>query len=583
MHTTDLLTVGEVSRRSGFAPSALRYYERQGLITATRTGGGQRRYERSVLRRLAFIRAARNVGLSPGRGRRGARRRCPTRRTPTRADWTRLSRGLAGAARRADRGARGAARRAGLVHRLRLPVAAHAARSPTRRPGGRSAVPARRSSPARSAASGTPGDIASATPGDGPHRRCTLDGRPLVTQREQISPWRPSSRGGSHGYVRYMRAPDSLELRRLALAVSVLDDVDIVPLDDGLLLSGVTPVEVSWRELRRALAGADPDGRRRAGPRPRLAARPPDRRGHPSRRAASDLARPVGLPVDHPLYPGLDWVRHRVLGDASTSASASSGSAPTRTRSSSCRRVPSMRRASTRRRGGPRRSTTWSGWVPSPRSACRDDPTLRPIGDCDVVTLLGSQHLAHGPWRPGRDRHARGRRPDAPTRVAGPHPHRPGLHSGGRRRHRRRRSAGSRGRCCSLPTRSRWRSTVAGRPRSCCATRRSSRRTCGRCSSADRVGPGTRQDGARGPRRDALCAPPSLLSEHGIAHFDGPGGSQAPRRWPMRSPGRWSPALPTAGRSRPPSSGPTTWSCGARGRSPTCSAPTPAAWCSAAR
>ncbi|MGH8938754.1 MAG: MerR family transcriptional regulator, partial [Actinomycetes bacterium] len=64
METTDLLTVGSVSARSGFAPSALRYYERLGLVSATRTSGGQRRYERNVLRRLAFIRAARNIGLS---------------------------------------------------------------------------------------------------------------------------------------------------------------------------------------------------------------------------------------------------------------------------------------------------------------------------------------------------------------------------------------------------------------------------------------------------------------------------------------------------------------------------------------
>ena len=64
MKTTDLLTVSEVAARSGFAPSALRFYEAQGLLSAARTSGGQRRYERSVLRRLAFIRAARNIGLS---------------------------------------------------------------------------------------------------------------------------------------------------------------------------------------------------------------------------------------------------------------------------------------------------------------------------------------------------------------------------------------------------------------------------------------------------------------------------------------------------------------------------------------
>lgn len=85
------LTVGEVAARSGFAPSALRYYESEGLIAAERTDGGQRRYERSVLRRLAFIRAARHVGLSLDEVR-DALATLPQSRTPTRADWARMSR-----------------------------------------------------------------------------------------------------------------------------------------------------------------------------------------------------------------------------------------------------------------------------------------------------------------------------------------------------------------------------------------------------------------------------------------------------------------------------------------------------------
>jgi MerR family redox-sensitive transcriptional activator SoxR len=91
MRTTDLLTVSEVAGRSGFAPSALRFYEREGLLRATRTAGNQRRYERSVLRRLAFIRAARNVGLSLEEVA-AALATLPDGRAPTRADWTRLSR-----------------------------------------------------------------------------------------------------------------------------------------------------------------------------------------------------------------------------------------------------------------------------------------------------------------------------------------------------------------------------------------------------------------------------------------------------------------------------------------------------------
>lgn len=87
----DLLTMAEVVRRSGFAASAVRYYESQGLVPATRTSGGQRRFQRSVLRRLAFIRAASNVGLSLEEIR-GELERLPSGRTPTKADWNRISR-----------------------------------------------------------------------------------------------------------------------------------------------------------------------------------------------------------------------------------------------------------------------------------------------------------------------------------------------------------------------------------------------------------------------------------------------------------------------------------------------------------
>lgn len=92
MKDTDLLTVAEVAKRSGYAASALRYYEREGLVSAHRTGGGQRRYERHVLRRLAFIRAARHVGLSLDEIR-DALGTLPESRTPTKSDWARISRG----------------------------------------------------------------------------------------------------------------------------------------------------------------------------------------------------------------------------------------------------------------------------------------------------------------------------------------------------------------------------------------------------------------------------------------------------------------------------------------------------------
>jgi MerR family transcriptional regulator, redox-sensitive transcriptional activator SoxR len=90
MQSRDLLTVSEVANRSGIAPSAIRFYDKEGLITATRTSGGQRRFERNMLRRLAFIRAARNVGLTLDEIA-TALETLPEGRTPTRADWARLS------------------------------------------------------------------------------------------------------------------------------------------------------------------------------------------------------------------------------------------------------------------------------------------------------------------------------------------------------------------------------------------------------------------------------------------------------------------------------------------------------------
>jgi MerR family transcriptional regulator, redox-sensitive transcriptional activator SoxR len=87
---TDELTIGEVSARSGVAPSALRFYERRGLIGATRSDGNQRRYDRSVLRRLAFIQAGRAAGISLQRiG--AALDSLPQGRPPGRRDWERLS------------------------------------------------------------------------------------------------------------------------------------------------------------------------------------------------------------------------------------------------------------------------------------------------------------------------------------------------------------------------------------------------------------------------------------------------------------------------------------------------------------
>lgn len=87
----ELLTIGEVAARSGVPHTALRFYEDRGLLVAHRSPGNQRRYPRSVLRRLAFIRAAQRVGLSLEQVSE-ALSTLPADRAPTRRDWTRLSR-----------------------------------------------------------------------------------------------------------------------------------------------------------------------------------------------------------------------------------------------------------------------------------------------------------------------------------------------------------------------------------------------------------------------------------------------------------------------------------------------------------
>jgi MerR family redox-sensitive transcriptional activator SoxR len=90
MTTQRYLTIGELARRSGVAPSGLRFYESLGLITSTRTAGNQRRYERIVLRRVGFVRTAARLGLTLDQiG--DALATLPDGRTPTAADWRRLS------------------------------------------------------------------------------------------------------------------------------------------------------------------------------------------------------------------------------------------------------------------------------------------------------------------------------------------------------------------------------------------------------------------------------------------------------------------------------------------------------------
>lgn len=85
-----VLTVGELATRAGVAVSALHYYESRGLIQAQRSAGNQRRYPRAALRRVAFIRAAQQLGIGLTEIAESLDR-LPQQRTPTKADWAQLS------------------------------------------------------------------------------------------------------------------------------------------------------------------------------------------------------------------------------------------------------------------------------------------------------------------------------------------------------------------------------------------------------------------------------------------------------------------------------------------------------------
>jgi MerR family redox-sensitive transcriptional activator SoxR len=85
-----VLTIGEISRRSGVASSALRFYEERGLISSVRAGSGHRRYPRSVLRRIAFIVFVQRVGLTLEEIA-AELAKLPSDRIPARQDWARLS------------------------------------------------------------------------------------------------------------------------------------------------------------------------------------------------------------------------------------------------------------------------------------------------------------------------------------------------------------------------------------------------------------------------------------------------------------------------------------------------------------
>ena len=90
MNANDLLSIGDLARRTGLTVSAIRFYEEKGLVEAHRTAGNQRRFPRSDIRRLSFILIAQRLGLTLAEIEE-ALSDLPQGRTPNAADWKGIS------------------------------------------------------------------------------------------------------------------------------------------------------------------------------------------------------------------------------------------------------------------------------------------------------------------------------------------------------------------------------------------------------------------------------------------------------------------------------------------------------------
>jgi hypothetical protein len=187
-------------------------------------------------------------------------------------------------------------------------------------------------------------------------------------------------------------SPTTKALRQCVLAVSVIDDVDLTPRERYVVVDGTPPVRIPWKLVRRAVAGAQPDSPLA---RARLA-----RWLHSARWIAdldadvlSGLARPYGVAVDHPLHPGLDWVRRRVLGETLDLGLGFAGLNPAKP--DDVVPVPHGLLELLKVDATPwwPRATLYleeMGAVASVRMRNQPNEPLKPMGDCDVVTLLGS-------------------------------------------------------------------------------------------------------------------------------------------------------------------------------------------------
>ena len=177
--------------------------------------------------------------------------------------------------------------------------------------------------------------------------------------------------------------------------MSVLHDIDVEPAPLGVTLTGTPPVWVSWQECRTALVGEDPEAP--AG-RVRLAAWLVARRwaADAGRDAVTAALRPVGLPVDHPVHPGPEWVEEQVLGGALELGLGGVGLDPADPDHVVLLPPPVLKGL------GMDRAAAWAGVrarleqlgaLAAVRVLADPKGQLRPFGDADAVTLLGSRAL----------------------------------------------------------------------------------------------------------------------------------------------------------------------------------------------
>lgn len=95
MHANDVMTIGELADRTGLSVSTIRFYEERGLVAPFRSSGNQRRFLRSDIRRLSFIRIAQRLGLSI-EGISDELAKLPHGRTPNASDWRKISNTMRG-------------------------------------------------------------------------------------------------------------------------------------------------------------------------------------------------------------------------------------------------------------------------------------------------------------------------------------------------------------------------------------------------------------------------------------------------------------------------------------------------------